>query len=193
MKMHRLWIRIAAVIFMLVGLAGTGDSHMQNSGASAAQNTPSLSAPAPMQTFTSADGRFSIMFPGTPAQTSQDVTLKNGTVTKLYQFTAEDDNGNTSYIVMYNDYLPSAINTSPQQFLMRRRDGAVAGKTLLSDAEINLNGVPGRAYTASGADEWNFDMRQFLSGVRFYQLIITSRKGHTAAQRDLFMNSFRIL
>lgn len=190
--MHKLWMRIAAVLFVLIGFAGTGDSRMQNSGISAAQAASSQSALATMQTFTSADGRFSIQFPGTPAQTSQDVTLKNGQVTKLYQFTAEDDNGNASYIVMYNDYPPDAINTAPQNFLMQRRDRAVAKKTLLSDAEISLSGVPGRAYTASD-NEWQYDMRQFLSGVRFYQLIITTAKGHPPARRDIFMSSFKIL
>jgi predicted Zn-dependent protease len=94
---------------------------------------------------------------------------------------------------MYNDYAADVVNTAPQTLLMRTRDGAVAGKTLLTDVEFSLSGVPGRAYTASDPDGWQYDVHEFLSGVRFYQLIITTGKGHTATRRDQFMNSFRIL
>jgi len=191
--MRKLGMQIAVVLLLFVGVSTTGNPRIQSSGTSVAQTVASQSTLAPMQTFTSADGRFSILFPGAVKQESQNINLKNGEVTKLYEFSADDDDGNTSYIVMYNDYAADVVNTAPQTLLMRTRDGAVAGKTLLTDVEFSLSGVPGRAYTASDPDGWQYDVHEFLSGVRFYQLIITTGKGHTATRRDQFMNSFRIL
>lgn len=173
MKTRKLWIQIAVVLLLVASVASADDP--------------------PMQTYTSADGRFSIMFPGAPTLSTEPITLKNNEVVKLYEISAEADGGNTSYIVMYNDYAPDVITGPPQDLLKRTRDGAVAGKTLLTDTEIELGGVPGRAYTATDADGWQYDVHEFLSGVRFYQLIITTAKGHTATQRDAFMNSFKIL
>jgi hypothetical protein len=108
MKMRKLWMLSAVVLLLFAGVA-------------AAQDTSSKAAPlanvAPMQTFTSTDGRFSILFPGTPQQTSQVVNLKNGDSTTIYQFSAEADSGNTSYIVMYNDYSAAVVADSPQALL----------------------------------------------------------------------------
>jgi hypothetical protein len=171
--MRKLCSQIAIVLLLLAGIALADD--------------------LPMQSFASAEGRFSILFSGTPHQASQQMTLKNGDVSTLYQFDTEADNGDVSYIVMYNDYSAAIIGgRSAQDLLAATRNGAVAGKTLLTDTVIALNGVPGRAYTATDKDDFNFDVHEFLAGNRFYQLIITTKKGHTATQRDPFMNSFRI-
>jgi hypothetical protein len=173
MKTRKLWIQIAVVLLLVASVASADD--------------------APMQPYTSTDGRFSILFPGAPSPSSQSISLKNGGKVMLYQLDAEADGGNTSYTVMYNDYTPDVITGPPQDLLKRTRDGAVAGKTLLTDTEIELGGVPGRAYTATDADGWQYDVHEFLAGTRFYQLIITTAKGHTAIQRDAFMDSFKIL
>lgn len=195
--MRKLWMQIAVVLFLFAGVASAKAPKAQLSSPTAAQAPSSQSAaPAsavPMQPFTSADGRFSILFPGAPAPSSQAIHLKNGETVTLYEFSAEDDGGNTSYIVMYNDYAADVITGAPQELLKRTRDGAVAGKTLLTDMEIELSGVPGRAYTATDTEGWNYSVREYLSGTRFYQLIVTTAKGHTPAQVEGFMNSFRIL
>ena len=92
---------------------------------------------------------------------------------------------------MYNDYPSNYANDGAQNVLARTRDGAVKGKTLTSDVAIDLNGVPGRAFTANDKD-WNFSVHQFLSGKRLYQLIVVSKPDHPAIRTDEFMNSFRI-
>jgi len=182
--MRKLWMLSAVVFLLFAGVASAQDTSAQAAGSATV---------VPMQTFTSADGRFSILFPGAPKQDSQVINLKNGDSTTIYQFSAEADTGNTSYILMYNDYSAAVVADSPQALLGRTRDGAVAGKTLLTDVVIDLNGVPGRAYTAVDSDGYNYDVHEFLAGTRFYQLIITTSKGFTATRRDAFMNSFRIL
>lgn len=146
-----------------------------------------------MQPFTSVDGRFSAFFPGAPTQSAQPIQLKNGDTSTLYEFAATADNGNTSYIVLYNDYSPDVVADGAQAFLQRTESGAVAGKTLLTDSAINLRGVPGRAYTVTDSSGYNYTVHEFLAGTRLYQLIVATAKGSTATQVNQFMNSFIIL
>jgi predicted Zn-dependent protease len=94
-------------------------------------------------------------------------------------------------MVMYNDYPPQYANDGSDAVLARTRDGAVKGKTLLSDMAISLNGVPGREFTAKD-DTWNFTVRQFISGKRLYQLIVVSKSSAPATQTSDFLNSFKI-
>jgi len=91
--MRKLGMQIAVVLLLFVGVSTTGNPRIQSSGTSVAQTVASQSTLAPMQTFTSADGRFSILFPGAVKQESQNINLKNGEVTKLYEFSADDDDG----------------------------------------------------------------------------------------------------
>ncbi|MGH9560262.1 MAG: hypothetical protein ACRD3S_02310, partial [Terracidiphilus sp.] len=109
----------------------------------------------------------------------------------LYEFWTESGDGNISYMVMYNDYPAEYANDGSDAILARTRDGAVKGKTLLSDMAISLNGTPGREFTAKD-DDWNFTVRQFLNGKRLYQLIVVSKSSNPATQTSDFLNSFKI-
>jgi hypothetical protein len=145
-----------------------------------------------MQPFTSTVGRFTVNFPqGEVTQDSQAVPLGGGGSTTLYQFSVAPSN-NVSYLVMYNDYTADYANGDPQTVLQTTRDGAVKGKTLLSDLAISLNGVPGREFTAKD-DTWNYTVRQFLQGRRLYQLIVVSNAASPATQISDFLSSFKIL
>lgn len=196
--MRKFWAAIALVPLLLTGSV-LADPPQTQSGSTAQQGTPSTPAAAaqasenPMQLFTSTDGRFSVQFPGAPKQDSQPIDLKNGEKTTLNEFSAEADGGNTSYIVMYNDYAADVIGSDPQALLQRTEGGAVAGKTLLTDAAIDLHGVPGRAYTAEDSDGWHYEVHEYVAGSRFYQLIVTAKKGHPASELEQFMSSFSIL
>jgi len=156
----------------------------------AAQETNPASEAAP--SFTSSEGRFAVQFPdATVKQSSQKVSLKGGGSTTLHQFWVEMANDNVSYMVMYNDYSSDYANADPQTVLDSTRDGAVNGKTLLTDATINLNGVPGREFTAKDGS-WNYTVRQYLDGNRLYQLIVVSNPDHPATQTSDFFSSFKI-
>ena len=145
-----------------------------------------------MQPYTSADGRFTVNFPqGTVATTTDSVPYSDGTKGTMYEFSVSLDNDNLAYMVLYNDYSAAQANGDPQTILQQTRDGAVKGKTLLSDIAINLNGVPGREFTAKD-DSWNYTVRQFLSGKRLYQLIIVSNASNPATQTSDFLSSFKI-
>jgi len=156
---------------------------------------PPAQTPAPTQPFpyNSTDGRFGVTFPGgTVKQDTEQVSLQGSDSSTLYEFWVELDGGNVSYMVMYNDYPSNYANDGAANVLGRTRDGAVKGKTLTSDVAIDLNGVPGRAFTCHD-DKWNYSVHQFLNGKRLYQLIVVSNTDHPATATDEFMNSFRIM
>jgi hypothetical protein len=155
-----------------------------------AQSAPAA-APVPKQ-FLSPDGRCSLMMPGIPQYDAEEVPLKTGEKVQINEYYVELENKNVSYMLMYNDYPPDAANLAPEVMLEGFRDGAATGKTLLTDAAITLDGVPGRAFTTKDKDGWLYDVHQFFVNKRLYQLIIVTNKGYTASYRDTFMNSFRI-
>ena len=145
-----------------------------------------------MQPYTSTDGRFTVNFPqGQVEQKTDPLPYNDGTTGTMYEFSVELANGNIAYMVLYNDYAPNQANDDAQTVLARTRDGAVGGKTLLSDMAISLNGVPGREFTCKD-DTWNYTVRQFLNGKRLYQLIVVSKPDVPATQTSDFLSSFRI-
>ena len=193
-----------AIWAFIVAEAGTQTSTPTATTAKQVQPTPDNSTAEPTrsdawQSFTSADARFSVLFPSTPQQSLQTIHLESGETTMAYRF-ASADNG-TSYFVTYADYRPDVVGPSPQVFLQGNENFAVNGKRLLTDAAINLDGVPGRAFTFTGSyadgSSRSCNVHAFLAGTRLYTLTVLSPpiplKGDTATQADLFMNSFRIL
>ncbi len=206
----RLSIWFAAVLLLMASAAWAATSPQnsapaappsaaqpQSGSASQAPTQPSAppeatQATAAMQTFTSADGRFSVLLPGTPKQQSQQIALRGGASSTLYQFWVDLEDGSVTYMVMYNDYPSNYANDGAANVLARTRDGAANGKTLTSDVAINLNGVPGRAFTITDNDGWNYAVHQFFDGKRLYQLIVVFGKDHPATLTGQFMSSFRI-
>jgi len=177
------------------GLSGAASALAAPGQSASAQSAPpdgAAQATATMQTFTSADGRFSVLLPGTPKQETQQVSLQGGGASTLYEFSVDLENDNVTYMVMYNDYPANYANEAPQTTLARTRDGAAKDKTLTSDTAIDLNGVPGRAFTLTDKDGWLYSVHQFLNGKRLYQLIEVNSKDHPATLTDQFMNSFRM-
>jgi len=147
------------------------------------------------QTVASVVGRFIVDFPqGDIGEARNVYPLEGADKETVYQMGVEIHNGPSSvveYVVIYEDFPPSYIKGAPQDFLTARRDTFMKGKTMLSDKAIDLNGVPGREYTASD-DQQNYTVRLFLHGSRLYTLFVVSSKGTTATQASQFLNSFQI-
>ncbi len=141
--------------------------------------------------FTSADARFSILFPGTPTQSSQLLHFSNSETSTAYDYSVSADNGKTTYLVGYSNLAPDVAAKVAETVLQGTENGFWPGTTLLSNKVIDLDGVPGRAITAADA-EYNYAAHDFLVGTRFYRLCVTTSKGYTATHADQFMNSFRI-
>jgi hypothetical protein len=193
--MRKLWSLMALVLLVPGGTSLTGETPPLPRGAKPPQATsaPAAKVSATMQSFTSALGLFQVEFPGTPKQISKPLNLQGGGASTLYQFWVDLDNDNITYMVIYNDYPADYASASPQALLETMRDGVVRNKTLTSDVPIELFGVPGRAFTATDKDGWQYAVHQFLDGSRLYQLIVVNSKERPAGMTEQFMNSFRIL
>ena len=149
-----------------------------------------------MQPFTSANGRFSVMFHAIPQQFPQPIHLKNGKTGTVYVFYARADNNKTGDYVMYTDYSPDVIaSASPQVLLQGAEKAFVASKTLLSEQVIDLDGIPGRAYTATDSDGNFYTAHEFLAGTRIYQVLVLTTKSNFPSGQDngQFLNSFKVL
>jgi len=170
--------------------ASTASTSSGDTGSGSSDATASI--PAGMQPYTSDAGRFSVLFPGTPAQKTQQIALEGGASSTLFQTWVGLEDDNVAYMVFYNDYPPGYATGAPQAVLEAVRDGVVKGKTLLTDEPIDLNGVPGRAFTATDTDGLNYTVHEFLVGKRLYQLMVASSKDHPATMTDAFLNSFKI-
>jgi hypothetical protein len=143
--------------------------------------------------YTSSTGRFSVLFPGVPTQSSQRVDLPNNDSASLYLF--EFNNKGMSYVVMYIDYPAKYVAGVPQALLEHVRDGSIESlkATLKSDEPIDLKGVPGRAFTFVGKDGSTGSARYFLDGQRLYQVLVAVNSDASSTLAENFLDSFRIL
>jgi hypothetical protein len=159
---------------------------------SGTQGTEITNTGTQTQPYTSEAGRYSVQFPGTPAESSSQISLGASGTTTLYQALVND--GNVSYIVAWCDYPSGYLDSDPQTALAGFRDNIVKAEkgTLSGDDVIDLSAVPGRAFAFTSQDGTTYVFHDFLSGQRLYQVVVTAGKGSTAAGADDFLNSFRI-
>jgi hypothetical protein len=159
---------------------------------SSTQGTEPANTGTITQPYTSEAGRYSVQFPGTPTESSSEISLGTSGTTTLYQ--ALLDQGSVSYLVAWCDYPAGYLDSDPQTALAGFRDNLVKAEkgTLTSDDAIDLNGVPARAFVITGQDGSTFSVHDVLSGQRLYQVVVTAGSGSTAAGADDFLNSFRV-
>ena len=137
----------------------------------------------------------SILMPGTPTYTTENVSQHDGVLVQRKTWTVEHKERNiTYYRLSYEDYPSSEmINIPPAKALSNVRDGDAAGHALFYDVAISLNGVPGRAFTVKDPSGKLFiDVRIFYLNQRLYQLNVITGPSYTAVYRDSFMDSFKI-
>lgn len=151
------------------------------------------STTAQEERFVSQAGRFSVAFPGTPKKASERVPLTANDAIMLYEFSFES--GNSSFVVMYNDYPSQYVPSDPQLLLTRMRDTSLKSMkaTLTSDEAVTLKGVPGRAWKSSDAAGIKYVEYVFLDDQRLYQVIASSVASDSGADAEAFLDSFRIL
>ena len=119
--MRKFLTESAVAVLLIAGVAAGNPPHPP-SGAAA----PKLPPPSPaaqgdqsvLQPYTSTDGRFTVTFPGgSPKLDTETIDLKGGGKATLYEFWTEPENGNVSYMAMYNDYSADYANGDPQTVL----------------------------------------------------------------------------
>ena len=150
------------------------------------QSEPSSADMAGWNTFTSPQGRYSVLLPG---------QVQKAPTTKGMAFGSDLPDG-TSFMVMYSDHDDLDIKSYSSELLIVARDAAADGEELLHDKAIDLNGHPGREFGFADSDNDMSHVRIFLVGQRMYQLIfLVPRWKYSATNKDLqrFMGSFQLL
>jgi len=153
--------------------------------------------PTEWQPFTSRNGHFTIMMPGTPASSVESVNTAIGVV-DLHSFTLETNE--FAYFVAYGDFPPAFVqNADTEAMLDGARDGAVAdvNGTLVSERRISVQGFPGRELwieaTVSG-QKGLAQARMILVGNRFYQVLVAGPKeGFVESEAERFLNTFQVV
>lgn len=139
------------------------------------------------QPYVSPEGRSAVLLPGVPPKTDSTLITLWDRVTKAVLFDFSDSVGNdrVNYTVMYGD-VPSNVfanffNGSTESLLAHARDSALRqGRTLISDAPVWLNGIPGRVL---GPRRRRKPLRRALL-FREQSVLSTHRRGHTGVFGD---------
>ncbi len=132
--------------------------------------------PEAWRVYSSTQGRFAIMFPGTPSD--QDISYD----TPLGRFDARDYvlSATAEYRVSYTDFVMDLENDSNERnkLLDSLRDRVIAdGKAkVLTQNAISLDGHPGRMLTLVAPDGSITRTRSYTVGKRLYQIMVSTSK-----------------
>ena len=155
-----------------------------------------LSGSAGWREFAPEEGRFSILVPRTPRETTETVETEMGTHDE-HTFTVI--HGDIAYIVNYGDYPQSLRNVDSRAMLDALRDGAVesVGGKLLSERAISVDGYPGREVkikVSNDSETAIMQVRIYIVRNRLYY-IYTIAPETRASSPDVkkFLDSFKLL
>jgi hypothetical protein len=145
--------------------------------------------------FTSQEGGFSVLLPGTPKVERRTTESAVGPLA-FTMHTVELGLGSVAYIMSYNDYPPSLIADSDQNAIL---DGVVEGAigskaNIKHNQPITIDGHPGREFSGTVKDGFEYTSRAYLVKQRLYQLNIVSTPGKVPADdKRKYFESFKLL
>src|SRR6266849_463055 len=133
--------------------------------------------------FTSPEGNFRVVFPGTPQQ-------QMGAERNLHQFSATA--GTESYGLAYADYPPG---TDWESAVNGERDSIVKGLggSVVDEKRTSVEGYPGKWVRFVGQNT-SGELAIYFVGFRLYSLHAFAPKGVPRPENfSKFLNSFRLL
>ncbi len=147
------------------------------------------------QEFSSIEGGFSVLMPGTPTKEIEPANPKDGTG-DLHQFLLELEGGRVAYAVAYGDVPRVPKQASPSQInqlLNAWRDGTLGKGKLIRERNIKLGSNLGREIEFIGSDGLTYKARIYWVKQRFYILFATATTQADLSQgADKFLNSFKL-
>ncbi len=155
-------------------------------------NGNSLFAPdASWKEFRHENGRFTVLFPGTPKEDTQSAPTAIGPIA-VHFFTVESPEGMMA--VAYSDFPAELIRRgNVDKMLDGARDGAVAnvGGKLVEEKKAGLWDAPGRELLVKVKDSAFCRCRLYLVKNRLYQVhVLGNRERVESPEADKFFNSF---
>jgi hypothetical protein len=152
---------------------------------------PPFGGNAPWQEFTSAEGRLSVEFPGSPSTQTISAPTAIGAIT-AHCFTMEFSDG--SFAVAYSDFPSELVQRADvNKMLDGARDGAVANVKgrLVEQSKTSLRNAPGREFLIQINDSAYCRTRIYLAGNRLYQIQVLGNKDQVrSGAADKFLGSF---
>jgi hypothetical protein len=143
----------------------------------------------------SQEGGFSVLLPGQPKVERQTTETAVGPLA-FTMHTVELSFGSIAYIASYNDYPPSLIADGDKNAILDGVvEGALGSKANLKKSDpISIDGHPGREFTGTVKDGYEYTSRAYLVNQRLYQLNIVSTPGKVpAADKRKYFDSFKLL
>lgn len=149
-----------------------------------------LMAQADWQKFSSDEGRFTVLLPGTPSEESQTDKTEDGIPYQEHYFSVTQPNA--VYFVTYSDIAGEEVNqVDPDAVLKAATEGLLSdGGKLVSNHEISLSGYPGREIQYRDSQGNLGNTRIFLVGGRLYQLVAIASNSDDI---QMFFNSFELM
>lgn len=156
--------------------------------------------PTSWKEYSSAEGRFSILFPGMPKEEVQSIDLQGG----QFRIHVHNLKAFAEYGVIYADYpIPVGDPDIAKQVLDNGAKGAVAEvqSELLSVTEISIDGYPGRLLRERLPDGKVLKAKMYLVGQRLYQIAVTLPGADSTPDNgksyekfaDKFLDSFKLI
>ena len=146
------------------------------------------------KTFTSKEGRFSVLLPGEPKETKQNIGSADKMVIQT-QYLIEQ--GNLGYLVSFQDTPGLEKPEMHAKVLDNGRDGAVKnlnGK-LLSETKLTLDKKYIGLECLIDVPKFKglYRLRMFIVGDRLYQLVVLGPKEVvTSKESDQYLDSFQL-
>lgn len=179
------WVVIAVIFAGVIGLMLTD----------AGKNLFSaINAPAAWQEFSSAEGNFAVLMPGTPSYEKNGQSTTLGPIDMhMFSLNIKRD---AAYMIMYSDYPEIVTRAKPDDLLDGGRNGALSntkGK-LVSEQNMSLDGFPGREIVIEVPGKGIMKLRAFLVRQRLFQVLAVGTKEKIEHEDTVkYLTSFRLL
>jgi serine/threonine-protein kinase len=161
-----------AVALLIIGVLVAG-LFFTDFGKNVLAKFSTASAPQAWEEYSSQEGNFSALMPGTPQYKKQPIQTAAGAI-DMHMFSREFGNS-SAYIIMYADYPQSVTSVPADKLLDGARDGAVGnskGKLVQESGLILDGGHPGRELTVDMDGKGRMKLRLFMVRQRLYQVMV---------------------
>lgn len=146
-------------------------------------------------TYTSAEGRFSILFPSKPEESVEDQKTDDGTPFKMHlaTYSPNDDEVYMSGWIDMNGFYPKDVNM--KQMLENSRDGATNSMkaTKVNTLKTELGEHPYIEFTFSAEGFTGKDRIYIINKFQYSIITIFSEKTGIPSSADKFITSFKHL
>ncbi|WP_242588900.1 hypothetical protein [Corallococcus macrosporus] len=151
-------------------------------------------APAPAFKPYEATEGFTIGMPAEPQVERKQVPLGANTVNTA-AFSSRTEDG-TIYSISTADYPEKLVASRPPEALLNEgKDGLVkqVQGTIKEEADVTLDGYPGKSYTVTSPVVGELKARNFLVGPRLYTLLVIYNPNHPNTTADAFLTSLKLV